>query len=141
MTYTHLIMFGFLLAISIYDCIYFKIPNTFLLLLLLVVFFSMITKGFSFVALRFLWGVLFSIVFFAIRQMTQGLGYGDIKLIFITCIYFGLKKSFYSLLFASVSGIFFCFIMYVLKKRMQKIPFSPFISSGYFLLELSESLI
>lgn len=141
MTVIYIIVFGLLLLISIYDCIYYKIPNTFLLLLFGVVCFYVLTKDLSFCMQRILSALLFVIIFFAIKQITRGLGYGDIKLLFVTCVYFGLQKSFFALLFASVSGIIFYAVMYICRKGINKIPFSPFIVSGYLLFELAERLI
>ena len=87
--------------------------------------------------------IFFTLVFLLVRKITHnGLGFGDVKLIFITSFCFGLVKSYIALILACLFGIVFIVVKNkISQEKINKVPFAPFISSGYFLVQLFYGLV
>ena len=87
---------------------------------------------------KFLVSIIFVLFLFFVRGLTKGgLGLGDIKLIFVTSIYFGFLKSYIALFIACFLGLLIIVIYKMSSKEIKvKIPFAPFISTGYFIIEI-----
>ena len=72
----------------------------------------------------------------------EAMGFGDVKLIFITSFCFGLVKSYIALILACLFGIVFIVVKNkISQEKINKVPFAPFISSGYFLVQLFYGLV
>ena len=71
------------------------------------------------------------IFYIKVRKM-EGLGQGDIKMVFLLGIFLGIKKLIVTLLLASVSGLAVGIIIIIIKKKDFKyaLPFGTFLSIG-----------
>lgn len=134
-----------LLAIALWDMENFEIPEVLLAAALVwkIIFVLLFPKkGISFVdgllGSGLISGGLFLLSVCMDRKMKQEtIGYGDIRLLFVTGWYLGWKGNFLNLFLSSVLGILVCVIT---KKR--KIPFGPVIAaSTAFCLCYGEALI
>ena len=140
-----LLIFSSLLLISINDIRFLTVSNKILFFMLILVLVKYVILGIDFYSFfrSFFVSILFSFVFLLIRKITNnGLGFGDIKLIFVTSFCFGFVKSYIALILACLFGI--VFIALKNKKgqeKNKKIPFAPFICSGYFFVQLFCGLV
>jgi prepilin signal peptidase PulO-like enzyme (type II secretory pathway) len=71
-------------------------------------------------------------VFFIIRFITKGLGFGDLKYAALIAFFAGLPYWFAAMMVASVAATLFFFVAIVILKKERKmmIPFAPFLTIG-----------
>ena len=139
-SYIKIIIFALLFIISLYDFLYYRIPNKILIPLSIIVIFEMIISKCTIQIYihKFLVGIIFVLILVVVKCLTKGgMGLGDIKLIFVTSLYFGLVKSYIALFIACFFGLLMILICKIFSKGISfKIPFAPFLSAGYFLIEV-----
>jgi prepilin signal peptidase PulO-like enzyme (type II secretory pathway) len=76
-------------------------------------------------------------VFFAVFHFAGGLGFGDVKFAALIGYALGFQKAVLACLFASLAGIIFFGVVFIITKQgkcercRKKIPFAPFLSSGF----------
>ena len=129
-----ILSFLWLVVLSVYDISQLKIPNHYLTgFLSFVVAISISKSNFS-VVYNFITCIFFFLIFLAVALLTKGLGSGDIKLISILAYISGFFGTIRICLIASLLGmIFFGVIKFIKRNSIEKIPFAPFLSAGYFL--------
>lgn len=126
----------FLLLLTIYDLISQKIPNTVLFSYFLIILTAKIEYDYAHIFQSLLAGLGILALFIFIKVVTKGIGSGDIKLISVLSFSIGFFKVIYSLLFACGFGLLFWFFHQTISAKRKKIPFVPFIASGYFFCDL-----
>lgn len=140
-----LLIFSSLLLVSINDIRFLKISNKILLFMLVLVLVRHFIQGFDFHSflVSFIVSIFFTLVFLLVRKITHnGLGFGDVKLIFVTSFCFGLVKSYIALILACLFGIVFIALKNKNShEKIYKVPFAPFICSGYFFVQLFYGLV
>jgi prepilin signal peptidase PulO-like enzyme (type II secretory pathway) len=72
-------------------------------------------------------------IFFAVFHFMGGLGFGDVKFAGLIGYALGFQKAALACLFASLAGILFFGVLFLItrERRRAKIPFAPFLSSGF----------
>ncbi len=131
-------IFFVLICISIVDFHSMIIPDTLLLVLLLLVVYPVIERG---QYLDNLYGFLLVFLFMALVMFVfaGAFGGGDLKLMSIAGAYFGFNMSIVFLETTLVSGAVIGVIIALLKGKRNmklKIPFAPFIALGFIVTEL-----
>jgi leader peptidase (prepilin peptidase) / N-methyltransferase len=130
-----------LLAITIIDLKYLLIPDELQISLLMLgaIYLAIYADGFPtshIVGAIFAGGLFLALrqFYFKIRKI-EGLGMGDIKLIFIAGLWLGLMHISYAILIAALGTLLFIVIQRIFgikKGRTEHIPFGPGIAFGFF---------
>lgn len=134
--FTSLIFYSSLVLTSVSDFRHKKIPNILVYFLFITVLSSRISCDINLVSLNL---ISASAVFFflvIIRSFTDGLGSGDIKLLFASTFYSGLYIAVAAITVACFLGIVTCIALKFFKVTIIRIPFAPFITLGYVSAEL-----
>ena len=98
---------GFLVAIAVYDARHFRIPNSWVLVMLALYLFSQGPLGFPFWKTDLMFGGLLFLLGF-VMWMLRSLGAGDAKLMLPLGMHLGLAGAvFFAILLMVVSGLFF----------------------------------
>lgn len=121
----------FCLCISIFDCRNFKIPDTMIMSLALILVAIDISFDSYNILHRVFNSILFFVIFFLIHKIPGGLGFGDVKFAGILSYAMDFQNSLYAFFFASLSAIIFILIKFsFFNAKTSRIPFAPFLSFG-----------
>lgn len=124
--------FLYLLILSRQDSVSNKIPNTILLGFFITAFCLDISSGFSSIPVKFISALFFCILFCLTARITNGLGYGDAKLIAVLGYSCGFSGTLIICLAASFIGICFFLLCHVIRgKDLVRLPFAPLLTAGY----------
>ncbi|AQY51279.1 prepilin peptidase [Listeria weihenstephanensis] len=132
--YAYIISFSLLLILFVSDMLYLHIPNR---ILLIYFIFAAIFYAYTDMAILFhqleqflLGGVTFLSLYLLIRK---GIGLGDIKLLIVLCFLLSYKEVLFVFIAAVFVGTLIMSTMVMLRPdlKMKKIPFVPFILSGF----------
>ncbi len=131
-----LIIFSFLIIIFIYDFKHLIIPDSLIVIPILITFIYFLGKDVNFLN-HFLAGS-FSFLFFlliVLITLGKGMGMGDVKLVFFLGFFLGypniLVALFLSFLIGAIIGI--GLILIKKKKMKSEVPFGPFLVVGTFI--------
>lgn len=127
----------YLIIISLYDIKYLKIEDSFLTGLFITTSGVVIADNNLFIR-NFFVAVLFFLVFFLIYSFTDGLGFGDVKLISLIAYSSGFWNTCIISIVACIVGLIFFLIRFIQKKYILKIPFAPFLTAGTLIAFIKE---
>ncbi|MDD5606320.1 MAG: prepilin peptidase [Candidatus Pacebacteria bacterium] len=128
-----LIIFSFLILIFIYDLKHMIIPDTLIIIPLLITFIYFLGKNINLLN-HFLAG-LFSLLFFlliVIISLGKGMGLGDVKLVFFLGFLLGYPNIIVALFLSFLIGAIIGIGLILNKKKQMKseVPFGPFLVIG-----------
>ena len=121
-----------LILLSSIDILEQKIPNSYLYFLFIFIFTNLISLDYFSLPGRLIISLAIASILFVIRYLTKGLGMGDVKLVFVTAFATSFFETIVSLLIACLIASICFIILKVRNHEIKKIPFVPFISTGYF---------
>ncbi len=133
-----------LIVMSFIDIDYFVLPNlmTYPLTIIGVIFvlvnsfYPILGKPFCQNLLESLYGIFGALFLYAVAKIhslirkKEGLGFGDIKLLFVVGIFFGLEASFITIFFGSLVAMICTMIIWEIKEKSfsSYLPFGPYLS-------------
>ena len=125
-------LFLFLTLISIADIRFYKIPDSLLLSLFVLLLSLDVKSDFDNILIHIASAILMSLIFVLIYKYAGGLGFGDVKFIGVLSYSMGFRTSLYAFLLASLVALVFLLSKSILSthKAKIKIPFAPFLSLG-----------
>lgn len=127
-----IVLYSGLICLSITDLFHHKIPDVILFSVFLISFVLLISTDYFSISIRTMISLFFFTIFYIIANYSKGLGFGDVKLIFVTSFCTGFFPTIVAVLYACIFGI--AYIM-LFQKEKSKIAFCPFISLGYLISE------
>lgn len=130
----YIVIFGcFAVIISYIDLKTYRIPDSILLIYLLLKTYLDIRIGNTFIQFdQGAAGLLAFFMFFTIFRCTKGLGFGDVKYATIIGYTVGIRLFFVGTFIASILGMIAFFVGFRLFDwdMKRKLPFAPFLSAG-----------
>lgn len=112
------------------------IPNVFVYSLFLTAFALKILTDFNKIGAHLIAAIVVTFILLAVRYFTNGLGLGDVKLLFVTTFCVGFFKSIFAIIVSCLAGIIAFILLKAFKKRILRIPYAPFITLGYLSVDL-----
>ena len=124
-----------LIIISIIDIKKRTVPNILILVLLLPTLVYNI-----FCDNQILFALAITLPFILLYYLTNSIGGGDVKLIFVSSLLLGFQQMVYAIILSFFLSAVFSIILIILKKATKKstIPFAPFLSTGIITMLLLE---
>jgi leader peptidase (prepilin peptidase)/N-methyltransferase len=125
--------------VALVDYVVFRIPNHFIIVglvfMALMVLINMIigTPGLLlYLLMTLMMAVIIAGVLLLISLILKGMGFGDIKLLFVVSLLMGVEKIWGALLLSLIVAFFVAVFLLVLKKKQKQdlMPFAPFVMIG-----------
>ena len=116
-----------LIIISIIDIKKRTVPNILILVLLLpTLVYNILCNN------QILFALAITLPFILLYYLTNSIGGGDVKLIFVSSLLLGFQQMVYAIILSFFLSAVFSIILIILKKATKKstIPFAPFLSTG-----------
>lgn len=134
--YVEILLYFYFILVIFWDIKYLKIPNTLLFVFFTLVFTIFISDYPFLIIERIVTSCFFLLMFYIVFKFTNGLGAGDVKLVFVLSFWFGFSKIIFSLIFACFFSLVFFLILYLLQKKKKKLPFAPFVGLGFVIVKI-----
>lgn len=133
----------FAIPSAIIDLRTFRIPDPLVYSGSLALLIQIALMNFSALPDAFIAAVCSAFIFYIIRIVTKGLGFGDVKFSFFIGLFCGLRLSFAAFLIAALTGMIAASILLLTHVRTRKdpIPFAPFLAFGAIVARVGDYLI
>ena len=124
-------LFLFLTLISVADIRFYKIPDSLLLSLFILLFSIDVKNDYNNILIHIASAILMFLIFFLIYEYVGGLGFGDVKFISVLSYSMGFRTSVCAFLSAALIALLFLGSKTIIfGKAKARIPFAPFLSLG-----------